>query len=103
MPDAIFDHPRLAAVYDALDPDRSDLDEYARVVLDDLVLKAHSTSGCGTGTLALLLASRGIQVTGFDPAAASVAIAQAKPGAGAVTWFVGTIEALPSSTWMPRQ
>jgi len=28
MADPIFEHPRLAAIYDALDPDRSDLDVY---------------------------------------------------------------------------
>jgi len=26
MADPIFEHPRLAAIYDALDPDRSDLE-----------------------------------------------------------------------------
>ena len=31
MPDAHFAHPRLAAVYDPLDPDRSDLDHYLGV------------------------------------------------------------------------
>jgi hypothetical protein len=29
VPDPIFQHPRLVAIYDALDPDRSDLDVYA--------------------------------------------------------------------------
>ena len=32
MPDAVFDDPRLAAIYDALDPDRSDLDAYVAMV-----------------------------------------------------------------------
>ena len=31
MPDAIFEDPRLARVYDPLDPDRDDLDVYAAV------------------------------------------------------------------------
>jgi hypothetical protein len=56
--DAHFEVPRLAEIYDPLDPDRSDLDAYAplagefgaRTVLD---------IGCGTGTLACLLASPG--------------------------------------------
>jgi hypothetical protein len=30
--DAIFEEPRLAEVYDPLDPDRSDLDAYACAV-----------------------------------------------------------------------
>ena len=29
MADAIFEEPRLAEIYDELDPDRSDLDAYA--------------------------------------------------------------------------
>ncbi|MDQ3391600.1 MAG: class I SAM-dependent methyltransferase, partial [Actinomycetota bacterium] len=32
MADAIFEDPRLAQVYDPLDPDRSDLDVYVAVV-----------------------------------------------------------------------
>lgn len=94
MPDAIFADPRLAEVYDPLDPDRSDLDAYlalagrlgARTVLD---------IGCGTGTLACLLAQQAIEVTGVDPAAASLAIGRAKPGAGQVRWIHGDATALP--------
>jgi SAM-dependent methyltransferase len=94
VPDAIFADPRLAEVYDPLDPDRSDLDAYlalagrlgARTVLD---------IGCGTGTLACLLARQGIEVTGVDPAAASLAVARAKPGAGRVRWIHGDATALP--------
>ncbi|MGO1834718.1 MAG: class I SAM-dependent methyltransferase [Actinomycetaceae bacterium] len=95
MPDAIFDHPRLAAVYDPLDPDRSDLDEYEQIVTDELGAGSVLDVGCGTGTFAVLLAARGVEVVGLDPAAASVAVAQAKPGAERVTWLVGTVDALP--------
>lgn len=95
MPDAIFDDPRLAALYDPLDPDRSDLDEYARLVTGELGATRVLDIGCGTGTLALLLAGRGIDVVGLDPAAASIDVARAKPGAGAVTWLVGTVADLP--------
>jgi len=82
MPDAIFAHPRLAAIYDALNGERADLGLYldlasdtgARTVLD---------VGCGTGTLALLLADRGVAVVGVDPAEASLDVARARdPGAG---------------------
>lgn len=92
-PDPIFGDPRLAAVYDALDPDRSDLEVYERIVVDELGARSVLDIGCGTGTFALMLAARGVAVTGVDPAAASVDVAQAKPGAEAVRWVVGTADA----------
>ncbi len=45
--------------------------------------------GCGTGTFALLLAERGIEVVGVDPAGASVDVARGQPGADVVRWVVG--------------
>lgn len=88
MPDAIFDHPRLAAVYDALDPDRGDLDVYAAMV-DEFGGRRVLDIGCGTGTFATLLAARGLRVVGVDPAGASLAVARAKPHADQVTWVHG--------------
>lgn len=90
MPDAIFDHPRVARVYDPLDPDRSDLDTYVNVV-DEFGATEVLDVGCGTGTLASRLASRNVQVLGVDPAAASIAVARAKPWADHVQWVVGTM------------
>lgn len=94
MADAIFQDPRLAEVYDPLDPDRSDLEPYldfarhvgARSILD---------VGCGTGTFAVLLARHRFDVTGMDPAAASLDIARRKSGAERVRWIHGTAVDLP--------
>lgn len=94
--DPIFAEPRLAAVYDPLDPDRSDLDAYERIVLDELAASSVLDVGCGTGELALRLAHRGVATTGVDPAGASVDVARGKPGADAVTWIVGTTTDLPA-------
>ncbi|WP_433298354.1 class I SAM-dependent methyltransferase [Pseudonocardia sp. CA-142604] len=94
MADAIFEHPRLVAVYDALDPDRSDLDVYAAIV-HEFGARSVLDVGCGTGTFALLLASRGVQVTGLDPAAGSHAYARGRDGADRVTWIHGDAAALP--------
>lgn len=88
MPDAIFSDPRLAAVYDPLDPDRSDLDVYAALV-DELGARSVLDIGCGTGTFASMLASRGIDVTAVDPAGASLDVARTKPAAGRVRWLHG--------------
>lgn len=94
MPDAIFDDPRLAAVYDPLDPDRSDLDAYAAIVAE-LGATSVLDVGCGTGTFACLLARRGIEVVGVDPAAASLDVARGKPGADRVRWLLGDATTLP--------
>ncbi|TDD47366.1 class I SAM-dependent methyltransferase [Nonomuraea terrae] len=94
MADAIFEHPRLAAVYDPLDPDRGDLDVYAAIA-EELGARRVLDVGCGTGTFALLLAGRGIEVTGVDPAAASLDVARAKPGAERVRWIHGDARAVP--------
>lgn len=94
VPDAIFTAPMLARVYDAFEGDRQDLCSYldlmaevdARRVLD---------VGCGTGSLAVLLAQRGVEVTGVDPAAASLAVAREKIGADRVAWIHGDATTLP--------
>jgi SAM-dependent methyltransferase len=52
--------------------------------------------GCGTGVFALLLAERGIEVIGVDPAAASLDVARAKPGADRVMWIHGDASAIPA-------
>src|SRR5258708_40064418 len=94
VPDNIFEHPRRASIYDALDPDRSDLDAYAAIV-DELGARRVLDVGCGTGTFALLLAARGLEVVGVDPAAASLAVARAKPGAQRVRRIPGGATTLP--------
>jgi SAM-dependent methyltransferase len=94
MANEIFGHPRLAAIYDVLEANRADLNAYlgfaerfdAKRVLD---------IGCGTGVLALLLADRGIEVVGVDPARASLDVAMAKPGSERVRWICGDVTALP--------
>ena len=95
MVDALFEHPRLVAIYDALDPDRSDLDAYVGVVDELGARTASSTSAAGRERSRLLLADRGIEVVGLDPAAGSLAVARAKPGADRVQWVHGDATSLP--------
>jgi len=94
MADDGFEVPRLAQLYDPLDPDRSDLDAYVAIA-DGLGARSVLDVGCGTGVLALLLAARGLEVVGVDPARASLDVARAKPGADAVRWLEGDATTLP--------
>ncbi len=94
MPDALFADPHLARLYDLLEDDRSDLDAYEALV-DELGASSVLDIGCGTGSLACRLEARGVEVVGLDPAAASLAVARAKPGAERVRWIEGDVDALP--------
>lgn len=93
-PDPAFADPRLARIYDDLEGERTDLDPYVAIV-DELGARSVLDVGCGTGTLACRLASRGVDVVGIDPAAASLEVAGAKPGSEAVRWILGDATTLP--------
>lgn len=85
VPDAIFAHPRLAPVYDAVDGPRDDLPAYAGIA-DELGAHRVLDAGCGTGSLAILLAGTGRAVIAADPATASLEVAKSKNTNAAVTW-----------------
>ena len=90
MPDAIFAEPRLAEIYDLLDsPDRADLVPYLAIA-DEFYAHSVIDLGCGTGILACRFASRGFEVVGIDPAAASLNVARRKASADRVRWISGT-------------
>ncbi|WP_166355624.1 class I SAM-dependent methyltransferase [Phytoactinopolyspora limicola] len=95
MPDAVFAHPRLAVIYDAFDGPRDDLDTYLGIA-DELNAQHVLDVGCGTGSLALRLASTGRTVVGVDPAAASLDVARSKVGAEQVTWLHGDATSVPA-------
>ncbi|MGQ4434837.1 class I SAM-dependent methyltransferase [Streptomyces sp. SAS_260] len=95
MADDCFAHPRLAAIYDPLDPDRSDLDAYLQMA-GEFEARRVLDIGCGTGVFALLLAARGTEVVGVDPARASIEVARAKPGSERVRWICGDATDLPA-------
>jgi SAM-dependent methyltransferase len=80
-PDAIFADARLASVYDAFDGPRDDLTTYVAIA-GELGARRVLDVGCGTGNLAILLASAGRTVVAADPAAASLRVA-AVPALGA--------------------
>jgi SAM-dependent methyltransferase len=94
MVDALFGVPRLAAVYDALEAGRGDLEHYAAIVGEFGASKVLDV-GCGTGELACLLGGRGVEVIGVDPAEASLAVARGKEFAERVRWIHGDATTLP--------
>ena len=96
MPDAALDEPRLASIYDALDPDRADLDPYL-AMLESFGARSVLDLGCGTGVFVLMLAARGVEVIGVDPSGASLDVARSKPGADRATWIHGDASAIPGS------
>ncbi len=93
-----FEDPRLVAVYDA---------EFVWGWDDDLfmALLAERSAprvldfGCGTGRLAIAMAAAGHDVTGVDPARASLDAARRKPGAERVRWIEGSYQVLPARTY----
>ncbi|MGV9701127.1 class I SAM-dependent methyltransferase [Streptomyces sp. NPDC003483] len=94
MADDCFAHPRLAAIYDPLEPDRVDLNAYVRMA-EEFRARQVLDIGCGTGVFALLLAARGIEVVGIDPAPASIVVARGKAGGELVRWICGEAADLP--------
>jgi SAM-dependent methyltransferase len=94
MVDAHFAEPRLVALYDVLEGERDDLDLYLSIA-EEVGARSVVDVGCGTGTLACLLAARGLTVVGLDPAAASLELARRKPHADRVRWVLGEATALP--------
>ena len=94
LADLVFEHPRLAAVYDAFDADRSDLDVYVSIAAE---LRARRVgywilrNRCVCGHVA----ARSLEVTEVDPAKASLDVARAKPGAKRVRWIHCDATALP--------
>jgi ubiquinone/menaquinone biosynthesis C-methylase UbiE len=95
MPDALFDVPRLAEIYDALEAGRPDLDAYVAMV-EEFGARRVVDVGCGTGVFALMVAGRGVDVVGVDPALASLEVARGKVGAERVRWVHGGAGELPA-------
>jgi ubiquinone/menaquinone biosynthesis C-methylase UbiE len=92
--DPLFSDPRLAVLYDDFDGPRDDLDHYEQLARE-LGGRHVLDLGCGTGSLACLLARSGFDVVGVDPADASLDVARGKAGAERVRWIHGYATNLP--------
>ena len=95
VPDPIFADPRLAPLYDVLDGPRDDLGHYVEIA-HELGARSVLDVGCGTGCLALRFAEEGREVTGVDPALASLEVARTKLGSEKVRWLHGDAARLPA-------
>ncbi|KAF0102724.1 MAG: methyltransferase [Rhodospirillaceae bacterium] len=80
-----YTDPRLAAVYDRLNPPNAADHFYLDLVGD--TPRTVLDMGCGTGWLACEMAGRGHLVTGVDPAPAMLDVARGRPGGRTVTWI----------------
>ncbi|MEV4347050.1 class I SAM-dependent methyltransferase [Actinoplanes sp. NPDC049596] len=78
----------FADAYDELNADDHDYRFYAALA-GELGAERALDLGCGTGTLARLLAAGGRTVVGIDPDPEMLRVARGKPGAGQVDWRLG--------------
>jgi ubiquinone/menaquinone biosynthesis C-methylase UbiE len=91
-----FRDQRLADIYDALHPDRSDLDPYLGIVAE-FNAQTIVDVGAGTGTFGCRLAILGKTVIAVEPAQASSNVAQRKAGSDRVRWIVGDAASIPAA------
>jgi len=71
MADAMFEDPRLVEIYDAFEGTRDDLDHYCKIA-EEFQASSILDIGSGTGCFSCLLAGKGFDVTGLEPAKASL-------------------------------
>jgi SAM-dependent methyltransferase len=95
---AEFTDPRLVTVYDVECLWSRDDDFFLGVVSQRGPARIVDL-GCGTGRLAIGMATAGHHVTGVDPARASLAAARGKPGAELVTWIEGKSDVVPDESF----
>ena len=76
------------ASYDELNPGDDDYRFYAALAVEVGAGRVLDL-GCGTGTLARLMAAQGIHVVGIDPDPDMLRVASSKPAAGHIDWRRG--------------
>lgn len=98
MPHAQYNDPRLVPLYDLQNRWAADNDFFLALANEQPASRIADV-GCGTGRLTVALAAAGHQVTGLEPAGASLQVARQKAGAEKVRWLHGTAEQLPSQSF----
>lgn len=87
MPDAHYELPELAALYDIESGWSQDRDFYRR--LPGAAPKTVLEVGCGTGLISRAMAEDGHDVTAVDPARAMLDVGQKSPNGDKVRWVQG--------------
>ena len=87
MPDAHYELPELAALYDLNSGWSEDRDFYRR--LPGSPPKAVLEIGCGTGLISRAMAGDGHDVTALDPTQAMLDVGKASPHGDKVRWLPG--------------
>jgi ubiquinone/menaquinone biosynthesis C-methylase UbiE len=94
MPDAHYDDPVLAELYDITCGWREDRDFYFGLAGD--TPKAVLDLGCGTGLLCHAYAAEGHDVTGTDPSPAMLDVARRKPLGDRIQWVAASAQTFRS-------
>lgn len=90
MPDAHYDNPALAEIYDLNSGWSKDRDFY--LALAEPAPQNILDLGCGTGLICNEYAARGHQITGVDPSPAMLHVADQKPLAKTIEWVLATAQ-----------
>jgi SAM-dependent methyltransferase len=90
MPDAHYELPELAALYDIESEWSDDRDFYLKLAGTEPIRVLEI--GCGTGLVARAMAKAGHDVTGIDPAAAMLAVGRHSQFGDRIRWLKGTAQ-----------
>jgi SAM-dependent methyltransferase len=90
-----FSHPRLVAIYDAVNPYAPDTQpRFYRDLASELDATTIVDLGCGTGQITCELARRGHRLIGVDPAPAMLDVARRRRGGERVRWIDGGVDSI---------
>jgi SAM-dependent methyltransferase len=90
-----FDHPRLVAVYDALNSYQpGEQPDFYLALARQIGAQSVVEIGCGTGLISQLFIHNGYDFTGVEPAPAMLSRAKQRPGSHKARWVEGDASAL---------
>jgi SAM-dependent methyltransferase len=95
---AEFDDPRLAAVYESVNPyGPGEQPDLFAALAAEVGARSIIELGCGTGLVTRALAAEGYEMTGVEPSPAMLAVARTRPLADRIRWIEGGADRLPAT------